>query len=414
MKHLVSKTVLEENMFGFALPYADGDFMFFGGNESRFEVLCLQFEKIEAEDALEKQLNQDVERSYELPFSTGIVALISYDDYSQETGQKTSQFFQVYESVVYDKKKKTRYHFLEDGHEASFDEKIYESAYEEILNASSKMIDWQAYTDKDHYIKSVENILSQIKEGRFYQLNFLRYFFSKDKLSNLEWLRKLYHNAGPYGAFISYKSEKIVSFSPEKFFSAEVKDGICHFETHPIKGTSPRFDSKELDEKSKQFLKNSDKDHAELHMIVDLMRNDFFRICGPGNVSVKDPGTVYSFSNVHHLIASVTGKLDKKISLGECLKRLCPGGSITGAPKKEVMLAISELEKRPRAYFMGNILLFDYKQQKLDSSILIRTVHIKGSSDMEFAVGSGIVIASEAESEFSELKAKMRVVSNKS
>ena len=148
-------------------------------------------------------------------------------------------------------------------------------------------------------------------------------------------------------------------------------------------------------------------------MIVDLMRNDF-RICGPGNVSVKDPGTVYSFSNVHHLIASVVGKLDKKMSLGECLKRLCPGGSITGAPKKEVMLAISELEQRKRAYFMGNIMLFDHKQQKLDSSILIRTVHIKGSSDMEFAVGSGIVIASEAESEYSELKAKMRVVSNKS
>ena len=106
MKHLLSKTVLEENMFGFALPYADGDFMFFGGNESRFEVLCLQFKKIAAEDALEKQLNEDVERNYKLPFSTGIVGLISYDDYSQETDQKTSQFFEVYESVVYDKEKR--------------------------------------------------------------------------------------------------------------------------------------------------------------------------------------------------------------------------------------------------------------------------------------------------------------------
>ena len=33
--------------------------------------------------------------------------------------------------------------------------------------------------------------------------------------------------------------------------------------------------SKELDEKSMQFLEESEKDHAELHMIVDLMRNDF-------------------------------------------------------------------------------------------------------------------------------------------
>ena len=79
----------------------------------------------------------------------------------------------------------------------------------------------------------------------------------------------------------------------------------------PLREQALRFEDKELDEKSKQFLENSEKDHAELHMIVDLMRNDFFRICGPGNVSVKDPGTVYSFSNVHHLIASVV-KLIRK------------------------------------------------------------------------------------------------------
>ena len=58
--------------------------------------------------------------------------------------------------------------------------------------------------------------------------------------------------------------------------------------------------------------------------------------------------------------------------------------------EKEVMLAISELEQRKRAYFYGNIMLFDHKQQKLDSSILIRTV-IKGSSDMNL-VGKWIVI----------------------
>ena len=69
---------------------------------------------------------------------------------------------------------------------------------------------------------------------------------------------------------------------------------------------------------------------------------------------------------------------------------------------------------KEKGLFYGKYLLFDHEQQKLDSSILIRTIHVKNQSLTEFAVGSGIVIGSDPESEFSELKAKMRVVSNKS
>ena len=401
-------------MFGYALAHAKDDFMFFGGNKSRFEVHCIQFTELPKEAALEKKLKQTPSRGYDLPFSTGIVGLVSYDDYSSQKSAETSRFFEVQESIVFDKKNALRYHFLEPGFEARFDEGTYEKSYEEIFSKNLSAINWQPYTDKSHYLNSVDNILSQIKNGRFYQLNFLRYFYTKDNFSNVDWLRKLYHNAGPYGAMLSLKAEKIISFSPEKFFSAQTRDGVCHLETHPIKGTSPRFEDKELDLHSMQFLEESEKDHAELHMIVDLMRNDFFRICGPSNVSVKDPGTVYSFSNVHHLIASLQAELKEEKTLGECLDKLCPGGSITGAPKKEVMSAIYELEARPRGLFMGNILLFDHEQQKLDSSILIRTIHVKNQSLTEFAVGSGIVIGSDPQSEFSELKAKMRVVSVKS
>ena len=53
------------------------------------------------------------------------------------------------------------------------------------------------------------------------------------------------------------------------------------------------------------------------------------------------------------LLLRLKAELDGEILLDECFKALCPGGSITGAPKIEVMTAIRELENRDRGYFYG-------------------------------------------------------------
>jgi anthranilate/para-aminobenzoate synthase component I len=160
-------------------------------------------------------------------------------------------------------------------------------------------------------------------------------------------------------------------------------------------------------------LLSSEKDQAELHMIVDLMRNDLLKICEPGSVLVKDKGSLHSFTTVHHLIARITGLLREPQSFGSILAVLCPGGSITGTPKIEVMRAIYDYESRPRDYFMGNIFCWDLKSQYFDSSILIRTVQKRvGIDHYEFAAGSGLVIGSELLAEMEEISAKARVVVN--
>ena len=48
-----------------------------------------------------------------------------------------------------------------------------------------------------------------------------------------------------------------------------------------MKGTRPITDPPET-------LMNSDKDAAELHMIVDLMRNDLGRVCEFGSMQVTE------------------------------------------------------------------------------------------------------------------------------
>jgi para-aminobenzoate synthetase component 1 len=213
---------------------------------------------------------------------------------------------------------------------------------------------------------------------------------------------------GPFSAFIDLPDLKLVSFSPERFFQLITDESGTWIESEPIKGTRPVSQDPDEDRRQQEALMASSKDAAELNMIVDLLRNDLFRVCQASSVRVLDPGSLHSFSNVHHRIARIRGLLRPRLSMGELLKALCPGGSITGAPKREVMLAIREKEARPRGFFMGNIVYKDAWTGVLDSSILIRTaVH---HQQWEFAAGSGLVIHSDPAEELAEILTKARVM----
>jgi para-aminobenzoate synthetase component 1 len=144
-------------------------------------------------------------------------------------------------------------------------------------------------------------------------------------------------------------------------------------------------------------------------MIIDLMRNDLNRICVPGTVKVKDANRLVSFINVHHLVGAVTGQLRDGLKIQDFLTALCPGGSITGAPKIEVIRAIREFEGRPRGFFMGHAFMLD-ESGTFNSSILIRTLQKVAGKDYEFSAGSGIVIHSDPKSERFEIDAKCNVL----
>ena len=134
MRHLQSKKVTNESMFGYALAHAKDDFMFFGGNKSRFEVLCIQFTELPKEAALEKKLKQTPSRGYDLPFSTGIVGLVSYDDYSsQKNLQKQVAFLRCMNPLFSTKRTPFATTSLNLASKARFDEGTYEKSYEEIL-----------------------------------------------------------------------------------------------------------------------------------------------------------------------------------------------------------------------------------------------------------------------------------------
>ena len=183
-----------------------------------------------------------------------------------------------------------------------------------------------------------------------------------------------------------------------------INDGIIT--TCPIKGTRPRTLNSGVDEKNYSDLVESEKEKAELDMIIDLERNDLGRICDYGTIKVIRRRDIEVFSTVFHAVSTIQGRLREKIDFVDCLSAIFPGGSITGAPKISAMKIINDLEPTARGIYTGSIGWFDLKGN-VCLNIAIRTIIIK--DNLAFAqTGGGIVADSDPQSEWQEtlIKAK--------
>ena len=258
--------------------------------------------------------------------------------------------------------------------------------------------------DPDEYCWTVERILEYIRAGDIFQANF-SHRFQATFTGKVEQLfeRSVRHSPAPFGGLIRGGDWSIVSTSPERFFLLNV-DGTV--ETRPIKGTRPRGRDEIHDLLLRADLGASAKDRAELTMIVDLERNDLGRVCEYGSVQVQRHADVESFSNVHHLVSTVKGRLHKSQGRTDLLRVMFPGGSITGAPKIRAMQIIDELERCRRGVYTGAIGYFS-DHGRADFNIAIRTIVVDGT-DLHYHVGGGIVADSDPLAEFRETLAKGR------
>ncbi|WP_038038748.1 MULTISPECIES: aminodeoxychorismate synthase component I [unclassified Thioalkalivibrio] len=251
--------------------------------------------------------------------------------------------------------------------------------------------------DAKGYSDAFARVHAYIRDGDCYQVNLAQRFSAPargDGWGAYTVLRE--RSPAPFSAFLNTPYAQILSVSPERFL--QVTAGVV--ETRPIKGTRPRGSSPEADSEWARELSQSEKDRAENLMIVDLLRNDLGRVCQAGSVRVPSLFAVEGFSNVHHLVSTVTGKLnDDQDAIG--LLRACfPGGSITGAPKIRAMQIIEELEPQRRGLYCGSIGYIGYEGQ-MDVNIAIRTM-IYNQGEIRCWAGGGIVFDSTEAAEFQE------------
>lgn len=279
------------------------------------------------------------------------------------------------------------------------------------LNAAD-VESFAATFSKPEYLQAIAKIKHYIVEGDTYQINLSRRQsvpFRGRPVDLFHWQSRF--NPSPYAAFLQWDDKAVVSASPELFL--EVAGGVIV--TKPIKGTRPRNprlpDSAPENSENFNALVESEKDQAELAMIVDLERNDLARVCVPGTRRVTCPRLIEAFPTVYHAAGIVEGKLKLPPSpdrIVEILRAAFPGGSITGAPKIRSMEIIDELEPVARGVYTGAIGCIS-PDFDLCWNIAIRTVLIENET-AHVQTGGGIVADSDPAAEWHETLTKARAL----
>ena len=276
------------------------------------------------------------------------------------------------------------------------------------------------------YLEAVARARDYIAAGDIFQVNLSRRFsVTLDgadsppasprgvpaRLADL-YLRLRRANPAPYAAYVGLGGGRaVLSSSPELFLDLHGGRVV----TRPIKGTRPlRPGDDAFNRRMREELLGSEKDRAELVMIVDLERNDLGRVCSYGSVRVAEPRALEPYAAVHHTVATVEGRLHPDRPLTDLLKATFPGGSITGAPKVRAMQIIAELEPTRRSVYTGAVgYLGPPSAQdpagRCTLNIAIRTLLADGPR-VHLQVGGGIVADSRPEAEFDETTDKARAM----
>jgi len=259
---------------------------------------------------------------------------------------------------------------------------------------------------EQQYIHHVQEAQERIQEGDYYEIN-LSLLFSGDYNGDALDLYQRMSAGGnqPFSAYLSLGAIQICSGSPERFM---LKKGRSIYSS-PMKGTAPRSSDALEDHKQKQSLIESEKERAENLMIVDLVRNDFSRVCTPGTVKVTSLFEVNSYPTVHQMISTVTGELLNQNLEEEAIASCFPMGSMTGAPKISAMEDIENLEDYKRGVYSGAIGYFS-PEGDFDFNVVIRTAFCRNDGTFIYPAGSAITSDADPKKEWEEILLKTAIL----
>jgi len=275
----------------------------------------------------------------------------------------------------------------------------------ENFTGGKKEIALAANFSREEYCEIVERAREYILAGDIFEVNLSQRFNARLPASPWQIYKKLrLVNPSPFACFLDHEDLQIMGASPELFL--KVRGRIV--ETRPIKGTRPRGSNPASDARLRRELWESEKDRAELVMIVDLERNDLGKVCKTGSVSVPELFRLEEYATVYHLVSTVKGELLAGKDITDLLKASFPGGSITGAPKVRAMEIIEELEPVRRGIYTGSVGYIDFNGNA-QLNIVIRTMIVR-KGQVYFQVGGAVTADSKPEAEYLETLAKGRAM----
>jgi len=255
---------------------------------------------------------------------------------------------------------------------------------------------WTSSLDRAAFCDGVRTIRNAIAAGDVYQVNLTRRLSAPlpaDADVAALGAALAEGNPAPYAAVVRLPDHgvHVASASPELFLRRD-----CDVVTSaPIKGTAATPDA---------FLP---KDRAENVMIVDLVRNDFGRVCEYGSVTVPALWSVEEHPGLCHLVSTVQGRLRAGLGWGDVIAATFPPGSVTGAPKLAAIDVLRRLEPVPRDVYCGAIGWVDADRGVGELNVAIRTFWVDEGM-LHFGTGGAITWDSTPDGEWDETELKAR------
>jgi para-aminobenzoate synthetase component 1 len=249
------------------------------------------------------------------------------------------------------------------------------------------------------HAEAVSRVRDAIAAGEVYQVNLVGHASARYSGDPLPALRRVAALPGAaYPGVLAGAGWAVACASPETL--VEVTGGRAV--TRPVKGTRPATAA------GRAELFGSAKERAEHVMIVDLSRNDLGRLAATGSVRVDRLYAVRRWCDLWQAESTVSGTLAAGVGLADVLRALCPGGSVTGAPKRAALEAIARLEPVGRGPSMGALGWIG--PDRLDLGLTIRTVAVEcagaDSDRVHLWAGGGITWGSDPAAEVAEAAAK--------
>lgn len=262
----------------------------------------------------------------------------------------------------------------------------------------------RASLDPAAFRRAVRTARSWIRRGDLFEVNLTRRWEAPpvDPDRYLAALRAL--TPAPFMADLELgPGVRLLSASPERFLELDAAGVVRSW---PIKGTRPRGATAREDRAQLDDLLASEKEAAELAMIVDLVRNDLGRVAAPGSVRVIDARRVQSWPQVHHTVGVVEARLAPGRDWVDLVRAAFPPGSVTGAPKVRAMEVIDALEPVRRGPYCGAFGWVGW-DGALDLAVAIRIAVATPVRTLVHA-GGAVLLDSDAAAEEREGRVKAR------
>lgn len=272
----------------------------------------------------------------------------------------------------------------------------YEEAADDVRpeDAPWRLGQWRPSWTPAAHAEAVRAVRAAIACGDVYQVNVVGHAAAPYLGDPLPALRRLARLPGArYAGLLTGAGWAIGCASPETL--VEVSGG--RMVTRPIKGTRPAT------EPGRRELLASAKERAEHVMIVDLERNDLARVARGGTVRVDELYSIRRWCDLWQAESVVSAEPAAGLGLADLLRAVCPGGSVTGAPKLAALAEIAALEPVGRGPSMGALGWVGH--DRIDLGLTIRTAAADGER-VHLWAGGGITWGSDPDAEVAEAAAK--------